>query len=288
MIFSPIVFKVGAWSKHLPFAYDLVKEIKPKIIVELGTHQGESYFAFCQSVKDNHLPTVCYAVDTWQGDHQAGYYGNEIFDSVNSINNENFGHFSYLIRSFFDDASAQFANGTIDLLHIDGLHTYDAVKNDFDVWLPKMSQSGIILFHDIMVRHMDFGVWKLWAEIESRYTTFTFRSGHGLGVLFLNPKSFSNNSLLQSLINKTEESSNDINEYYQSQYDIFEWKTDLKKLKLTAINCSEALEKEKMTSLELKRRLVYTEEQLKNILNSRSWRLVKILKKVKDFFFRLS
>ena len=42
----------------MPFAYDLVHSLRPCLIVELGTHCGDSYFTFCQAVKDAGLPTV--------------------------------------------------------------------------------------------------------------------------------------------------------------------------------------------------------------------------------------
>ncbi len=45
----------SAWSGHRNFAYDLVRFMKPKKIVELGTHYGSSFFSFCQAVKDEGL-----------------------------------------------------------------------------------------------------------------------------------------------------------------------------------------------------------------------------------------
>jgi len=72
----------GAWSMHLPFAWDLIKEFKPEVLVELGVYRGESYFGFCQSVAGHGLATRCYGVDTWRGDIHMGSYGSEIGCSI--------------------------------------------------------------------------------------------------------------------------------------------------------------------------------------------------------------
>jgi GT2 family glycosyltransferase len=175
----------SAWQEHIPFAMYLISEIKPKIFVELGTHYGVSYFSFCESVLINKTDTMCYAVDTWEGDPHAGNYDNKIYSELNTFNHQRYVAFSCLIKKTFDDALSDFADGSIDLLHIDGYHTYEAVKHDFETWLPKMSKKGIILFHDVTVRRADFGVWRFWNEISAQYPNFHFNHGHGLGVLFV-------------------------------------------------------------------------------------------------------
>lgn len=56
------------WAGYIPFAAWLIHQIKPRVLVELGTHTGNSYQAFCQSIEEASSPTKAYIVDTWQGD----------------------------------------------------------------------------------------------------------------------------------------------------------------------------------------------------------------------------
>lgn len=177
----------SAWLGHLPFAGWVVRETKPKIFVELGTHYGHSYFSFCQSVLEAGISSKCYAVDTWQGDEHAGEYSDQIFAKVNAHHQEHYAEFSRLLRMTFDDAVSYFADESIELLHIDGLHTYEAVRHDFETWLPKLAPGAVVMFHDTNVRERNFGVWKLWEELQARYpNNLEFVHSHGLGVLQLN------------------------------------------------------------------------------------------------------
>jgi glycosyltransferase involved in cell wall biosynthesis len=173
----------SAWHQHIPFAMFLIDALKPGIVVELGTREGDSYCVFCQAVQELKLNTRCFAVSTWKGDEQAGFFGSEVLDDLRAHHDPLYGSFSQLLQSAFIDALPYFGDGTVDLLHIDGFHTYEAAKRDFESWLPKMSRRGVVLLHNTNVRERNFGVWRFWAEIRREYSHFEFLHGRGLGVI---------------------------------------------------------------------------------------------------------
>jgi GT2 family glycosyltransferase len=172
-----------AWEGHIPFAYWLIKVLRPSCLVELGTHSGNSYFAMCEAIELSGCGGRAYAVDTWEGDEHAGFYGSDVYDAVNAHNEGHFSSFSTLMRMLFATARGSFPDRSIDLLHIDGLHTYEAVREDFETWISAMTDRGVVIFHDINVRDPDFGVWRLWRELSEQYPAFAFDHSNGLGVL---------------------------------------------------------------------------------------------------------
>lgn len=169
---------------HIPFVMSLVELMRPGTLVELGTHTGNSYCAFCQAARSRQLVTRCFAVDTWQGDASMGVYaGDAMFEELRRYHDPAYGSFSTLMRMTFDAALPQIADGSIDLLHIDGCHTYEAVRHDFEAWLPKLSNRGVVILHDTAERQDGFGVWRFWEEVSGRYPAFNFEHCHGLGML---------------------------------------------------------------------------------------------------------
>lgn len=185
---EPHHFSVPApWAGHIPFASWLVTTQRPEILVELGTYSGISYLSFCQAIKEQRLSTRAFAVDTWEGDAHAGAYDETIYQNIKRAHDPHYVGFSNLLRMTFDEALAQFENGSVDLLHIDGLHTYEAVRHDFETWLPKLSARGVVLFHDTNVYRDDFGVHRLWAELSANYPCLHFPHSNGLGVLLVGP-----------------------------------------------------------------------------------------------------
>jgi Methyltransferase domain len=184
---QPASMLPSAWTEHAPFAFWLTEAMRPRSIVELGVHNGFSYFVLCQAVRTLALDARCFGIDRWTGDEHAGFYGDEVYEAV-CRHNRRYDDFSRPIRSEFSDASTQFVGGSIDLLHIDGFHSYEAVRQDFETWLPKISDRGVILFHDVTEFSEGFGVHQLWAELRRHYPHFAFTHGHGLGVLGVGAK----------------------------------------------------------------------------------------------------
>jgi len=173
----------SSWWQHVPIAHWLVAALKPARVVELGTHYGVSFFAFCEAAHELSDATFVYAIDTWLGDEHSGKYNEDVYSKVLLNWEKNHRRRSRLVRSSFDAAATQFEDNSIDVLHIDGLHTYDAVSHDYETWLPKLKTESVVLFHDINVREKDFGVWKLWEDIKQKNLTYEVMNGHGLGIL---------------------------------------------------------------------------------------------------------
>ena len=184
--YSPVYLSTQSpWHGLIPLGYWLTLMTKPRVIYELGSYRGDSFFTFYHASKSVDLSKIV-AVDTWEGDHNTGNYGAEPFQQF-CAEMERLGdpRIEYA-RMLFDECVEKVPDSTIDLLHIDGAHDYDSVLNDFERWTPKLSKKGIMLFHDTAVFKEGFGVYKLWEELLERYPGRCFSTSYsnGLGVYF--------------------------------------------------------------------------------------------------------
>src|SRR5262245_61734180 len=123
---QPIWLTHSEWMEHLPFGMALVEMLRPRLLVELGTFYGVSYCGMCQALARLGVPACALAVDTWEGDPQSGQFATKVYDRLRAHHDARYGHFSQLFRGTFDEALPTIADGAIDLLHIDGYHTYEA------------------------------------------------------------------------------------------------------------------------------------------------------------------
>ena len=177
--------KFAYWEGHRDFAYDLLHFVRPARLVELGSQYGCSLFTFCQAVRDFKLNTEINAVDMWSGDIGAEMSGEEVYALVQKTAATYYPEVKlHLFQMRFDQALPDFADESIDILHIDGGHTFEDVERDFTTWLPKLKENGIVLFHDVY-SPIDQGSCNHWEKTKKEYDCyFDFTHSCGLGVLF--------------------------------------------------------------------------------------------------------
>ncbi len=235
--FEPKRMVFSTWVDHLPFAYDLVEAISPKMVVELGVYNGLSFFTFCQAMIEHDVDGVAYAIDCWEGDAHTEGYDDSIYNDVATYARDHYRGVAYLMRTYFNDALAHFSDGSVDLLHIDGLHTYEAVKEDFTNWYPKVRPGGIILFHDVMARIKDFGAWRFFDELlQTEPETFRFNHGFGLGVLRKPGGADTNNQLLDLLFSGNDEDHQKLRQLYVHAAHFLEARRQATKFKAMVAN----------------------------------------------------
>lgn len=179
----PAHFVDSAWLTHGSFAAWIIDVLRPRDVVELGTHNGFSCFAFAEAARRLGHSLTINALDSWEGDDQAGFYGDAVYESVRDIAARDYSSSVVLHRGYFTNTRADFSPASVDLLHIDGRHGYDDAREDYEQWRDTVRDGGVILFHDIAERSEGFGVWRLWNEVAEPGRSFAFEHGHGLGVL---------------------------------------------------------------------------------------------------------
>lgn len=135
----------SAWKGHGLFAMSLVETFKPSIIVDLGVDYGFSTFCFAYPKIGN-----VYGIDWFKGDNHAGH--RDTLNDVDTLYQDVIKLYGVsnieFIKSDFADAAKTW-DKNIDILHIDGFHSYDAVRSDYENWIGFCKEESIILFHDV-------------------------------------------------------------------------------------------------------------------------------------------
>ena len=152
--------------------------MQPKVIVELGVDKGYSSFVF----SDPGIGTI-YGVDSFEGDPEAGLRNTypEVIAKRDELGIKNL----ELVKGYFSDVAKTW-DRPIDILHIDGRHRYEDVKEDFETWSKFVRPGGVILLHDTIVEKENYDVKRYFAEIDMPKTNFV--RSNGLGVVSSDPK----------------------------------------------------------------------------------------------------
>jgi len=147
--------------------------LQPKITVELGVDYG--YSLFCLANKN---PGRVIGIDLFEGDAHAGTREKNQHETVQQFATDNEYTNVQLIKGDFTEL-AQYWVAPIDILHIDGLHTYEACLMDFVNWGPHVSATGVVLMHDI-TSYPD--VTRVFLEVGAQ-AKVAFLHSAGLGVV---------------------------------------------------------------------------------------------------------
>jgi predicted O-methyltransferase YrrM len=129
--------------------YKLSSRTGVQICLEIGSYLGASaYFISAGlSQKRDHVSKV-FCIDTWNNDamSEGGWDTYATF----SANTSPYSSFIVPVRGFSTDVVARVAEETqyLDLLFIDGDHTYEGVKSDWEAYRRFIKPGTIVVFHD--------------------------------------------------------------------------------------------------------------------------------------------
>jgi predicted O-methyltransferase YrrM len=170
----------------------LLHQRKPKVVVEIGTAEGGTLSIWC-GVADP--KAVIVSIDLPGGVHGGGYPGWKSLVYRRFAKPQQSLHLLRLDShqpATLEQLKAILPPEGIDFLFIDGDHTYDGVKADFEMYTPLVRRGGLMAFHDICIHlpEVNCNVDKFWREIRTRYRNWEYIENpnqkiYGIGVLEL-------------------------------------------------------------------------------------------------------
>jgi predicted O-methyltransferase YrrM len=144
---------------------ELVRERKPRTVVEIGTAAGGTFYCLSQ-VAD---PTaLMISIDFLGGNYGGGQTNVEckLFATFGPPGQR----FEFLrersfLHSTLNHLRKVLDGREIDLLFIDGDHSYAGVKSDYEMYHPLVAKDGLIAFHDIVEIPAQAADWQRGNEV---------------------------------------------------------------------------------------------------------------------------
>lgn len=151
------------WNSHHLFLSDSIAQARPRIIVEIGVWKGGSTIFMAEKLKQQELPSVVIAVDTFLGSWEH-YEQAEYFPSLLHQNGYPSLYYTFLTNVVragvqhqvlplpLDSTNAAHVIGRKglrpDIIHVDAGHDFDSVMNDLRLWWPLLASGGIMIADD--------------------------------------------------------------------------------------------------------------------------------------------
>lgn len=134
---------------------EMLNAKESKVGVEIGVFKGE----FSKNLLSGWGGRL-YMVDPWRAlgsdyiDSSNHKHHSSIFqDAMNSI--EGYENRAIMIRALSEEAVDLFEDNSLDFVYVDGNHGYSHVKQDLELWWPKLKSGGIMSGHDYLIVNWD-------------------------------------------------------------------------------------------------------------------------------------
>lgn len=154
-------------SELAPFLA-VVLQRRPKVVIEIGLAAGGTMWALCQAAADD---ATIISVDLPAARHGLAVSQLETLDVIGSYARPG-QELHFVQEDAHDPATLErvksLLTGPVDLLFIDGDHTYAAVSADHAMYAPLVKPGGLIAHHDILFHDNvpDCEVDRFWRELE--------------------------------------------------------------------------------------------------------------------------
>ncbi|MBC8164153.1 MAG: class I SAM-dependent methyltransferase [Roseiflexaceae bacterium] len=175
----------SAWA-----LYGLVRSIKPQVCVEIGSARGKSACYIGAALRDNGGGTL-YAIDP----HTATAWNDSQSVETLPIMRANLRRFALLpfveiVRASSGEAASGWKR-PIDLLFIDGDHSYAGVRQDWELFARHVQPLGAVVFHDTLWdirpelgQRADMGVPQFVDELRTQgYPVLTLAQNFGVSIV---------------------------------------------------------------------------------------------------------
>jgi hypothetical protein len=133
----------------------LIQNILSKFDLGLGAEVGTFKGEFSKEIL-KHWSGTLYMIDVWRdlseeyqdcSNHK--FFETNLYDETIK-NIDEFGDRAIMIRTTSESASQIFCDSSLDFVYIDANHSYEFVKQDIELWYPKIKKGGYILGHDYL------------------------------------------------------------------------------------------------------------------------------------------
>lgn len=126
-------------------------------IVEIGSYHGKSAVNLAHAVTKKGNRATVYCVDTWRNENIEQARNLDVFDRF-TANTARHSGVIVPLRGRSEEVGARWDKGPIDVLFIDGDHSYAGVVRDVEAWMPHLRPGGIALFHDTGLEDVERGI----------------------------------------------------------------------------------------------------------------------------------